>query len=94
MKAEWTWGESLPVLSADRQAADMELHPVHKLVDPGRIELPPVQCECTVIPFYYGPKAHKFVDGARANVPDLHKNLMIFIRKSQPRPHAVCGGTT
>ena len=24
-------------------------------VDPGRIELPPVQCECTVIPLYYGP---------------------------------------
>ena len=24
-------------------------------VDPGRIELPPQQCECRVIPLYYGP---------------------------------------
>src|SRR3989338_2367114 len=25
------------------------------LVDPGRIELPPAQCECAVIPLNYGP---------------------------------------
>src|SRR3989338_9988594 len=31
------------------------VNPESKLVDPGRIELPPVQCECTVIPLYYGP---------------------------------------
>src|SRR3989344_1959583 len=38
-------GESTPRL----------VNPESKLVDPGRIELPPVQCECTVIPLYYGP---------------------------------------
>src|SRR3989344_5933806 len=26
-----------------------------RLVDPGRIELPPRQCECRVMPLYYGP---------------------------------------
>ena len=26
------------------------------LVDPGGIEPPPQQCECRVIPLYYGPK--------------------------------------
>lgn len=25
-------------------------------VDPGRIGLPPQQCECRVIPLYYGPE--------------------------------------
>ena len=25
------------------------------LVDPGRIELPPLQCECSILPLYYGP---------------------------------------
>jgi hypothetical protein len=26
-----------------------------EVVDPGRIGLPPQQCECRVIPLYYGP---------------------------------------
>ena len=41
----WTRGES-----------DSRLrNPADKLVDPGRIGLPPPQCECGVIPLYYGP---------------------------------------
>ena len=29
------------------------------MVDPGRIELPPQQCECRVIPLYYGPLTYE-----------------------------------
>ena len=29
--------------------------PVHGWLDLGRIELPPAQCECAIIPFYYRP---------------------------------------
>jgi hypothetical protein len=49
-------------------------------VDLGGIEPPPQQCECRVIPLYYRPT--KIID---ANVPDLYKNLTIFIYKSQSR---------
>ena len=29
---------------------------IYTNVDPGRIGLPPPQCECGVIPLYYGPR--------------------------------------
>src|SRR3989338_1198312 len=32
-----------------------------RVVDPGGIEPPPQQCECCVIPLYYGPASLKFL---------------------------------
>ncbi len=43
---------SLPITLFQQSANSNSL-----LVDPGRIELPPPQCECGVIPLYYGPVA-------------------------------------
>ena len=40
-------------------------NPAQKLVDPGRIELPPLQCECSVLPLNYGPVGPQvFIRGA------------------------------
>src|SRR5579864_6276229 len=43
-----------------------------RLVDPGRIELPPQQCECRVIPLYYGPKSYIIL----TSLNDFVKRLM------------------
>lgn len=43
--------EELPPLPTGRQGSNLSL----KLVDPRGIEPRPRQCECRVIPFYYGP---------------------------------------
>ena len=50
----WTQGESDSRLR--KANADTALNFVYFNVDPGRIGLPPPQCECGVIPLYYGPE--------------------------------------
>ena len=53
----------------------------NKLVDPARIELAPRQCECRVIPLYYGPIGPQvYYKEQLANVPSFYKSLICLER--------------
>src|SRR3989344_3137032 len=61
-------------------------NPVHKLVDPPGIEPGPRQCECRVMPLYYGPilRPQVCVRGAARMFPFCIKILRFLSTKRNP----------